>query len=317
LRKARVRAMPDRPGDRPRSTGVMRAAIEPIVHALSTAALLGLAAIPAVLTDPALGWIGRLLVRRHTGEPAFVAAALACPLPMAVHIAARARANWQRAKLDFRRCLRRPAAPGRVRACGEHHLRAAYAQGNGVILATVHTTAILPALWSALQLAPRFGYRVHGVGYVDLRDAALGIAGFAQPVPGPTELRTSRALLDALGSGAALLLPIDVLTAYGDVSSIRPHWVETRYLGSQAVFSTGAATLARLARAPIIPAVTLRTGPGRYTVTFLEAIPPATDRRRDREVMHRALAALEAPIRAHPDQYCWWLYAWAPPPPPG
>lgn len=292
----------------------MRRAVELIARALVDAAFSGLAIVPPMLVDPMLGWIGRLLIYRYPGEPAFIAGALARRRPVAVRIAARARANLYRARVDVFRYVHRPVAPGCTEVRGELHLRAAYAQGNGVILATIHTTAMYPALWSALELAPRMGYRVHVVGGAT-PPTDKRMADFAYTVRASDQVRLSRAPLDALLAGAALLLPVDVLTAYGDTAPLRSHWVETRFLGSRAVFSTGAATLSRRTRAPIVPTVALRAGPGRYTVTFLQAIPPSTNRDHDRDVMHRLFAALEAVVRAHPDQYCWWLYAWAAPPP--
>ncbi|MFN8558250.1 MAG: hypothetical protein U0531_13210 [Dehalococcoidia bacterium] len=249
-----------------------------------------LARTPTPLSDRLCAVAGLIPTPRNRTDAYFARRALGCSPGAARRIAARARANLYRARVDFRRWDRTGARwRPTVLLNGEKHLSHAASGGSGVVIATIHTTALLPAVWTALDLMVARGYRVHGVGGMDPPQTAARQVGFSYTRAHQGSRRGLHTLLTALRSGVLLLVPID----HADTS------------GAPAVpsrFPTGVATLARLAGAPIVPVLPLRVGPARYTLTILPPVAPPATHGEEETVTELVLGRLKTLAFATPEQ---------------
>lgn len=255
--------------------------------------------LPAEVSDAFCALLYRAATpfsRSGRWDQALIAAALACDPPTAHRIAERRAANTLRAQIDLARWIKWPSRCDKlVSEQDEVHLAAALASGRGAIVVVPHMVGLYTVLWPWARLAEQRGIQGGAV-------AADGTwrAG-AAPLYAPTRssAHAPRAALAMLAEGGCVVVAGDRFMA----DSRRA--VELQFLKSQCRFPVGPAALARLAQAPLIPAIPLRLDHGRYVVRFLPALaPPAPgDRVGDELVLARIIAIFEATIRRHPDQY--------------
>jgi len=233
--------------------------------------------------------------RRNPAVEAAIVRALGCDAATAAAIARRQRLATLHAGVDLARWRRRPeSAIGTITFEGEAHLGEAAAPNRGVVLASCHTVGIYAGSWQASYVLGERGYR----------SAALMSVG------APDYVATTRALL--AGTADASLRALRDLKA-GRLLFVATdnHRVRSRraldraFLGARCRFPLGAATLARLAQAPVVPAVAIATGQGRYTIRFFPALPPPSrhDAAADGPLTDRLLTLFETLIRAKPHQY--------------
>jgi KDO2-lipid IV(A) lauroyltransferase len=178
---------------------------------------------------------------------------------------------------------------------GLEHVRAAAADGRGVLLLTGHfTTMELGCRLVALAGVPFHGmYRRADNPFVEywmlrLREARLGL-----PMVPKEDLK---GVVRLLRSGARVWYGPDQVL---EVAS--SDFVE--FFGQPARTLTATSRLARLGRARVVPYFPRRVN-GRYRVRFLPALEhfPGNDERAD---ARRINALLEEAIRAAPEQYFW------------
>lgn len=289
---------------------------------LVEAGLLGLARCLSLLPASALLWVGRRL-----GDLAY----WALPGRRAVASGNLGRAlGRERSQPELRRICResfrhlgmsvveastllfRPPSVllSRVEAEGLDHLKAAAAQGRGVLLLTAHfgnwellaAAHILSgyplsvvARRMDLPLLDRFVSRLRvgsGVEVIDKRDAFRGVIG---------ALRRGRMV--------AVLL---------DQNASRREGVFVPFFGRSASTSRGLALLALWSGAPVVPVFIRRAGSGRHWLMIDPPVPPPATGDREHDVL--ALTAefsriIESRIRQWPEQWLWMHERWRTRPP--
>ena len=181
----------------------------------------------------------------------------------------------------------------------EGHERAAEAaaRGHGVVLTGIHVGG-----WEVATAVPGEVVPVPTTVVVADNWLAWGI----QHVRAASGLRVAYASrlslepLRVLERGEALL----VLGDDGTRASTRSYTVQ--FCGTAAVLPGGAASLARLAGAPIVPFTVLPRGPRRWVVTIEPVIePPARDSGHDgeRAALQELADRWTATVRRHPDHW--------------
>lgn len=119
---------------------------------------------------------------------------------------------------------------------------------------------------------------------------------------------------DALRAGRAVALLIDL--------DARGEGIKFDFFGRPAATHVTVPMLHLVTKAPLIFVSSRRVGPGRYAIELSEPIEhrPTGDKQADvRAILGRLNGALEAAVRAEPEQYLWahsrWKYGnWEPPP---
>jgi KDO2-lipid IV(A) lauroyltransferase len=179
---------------------------------------------------------------------------------------------------------------------GLEHVDEALAGGRGCIMAVPHMGS-----WDmAGSFAGALGYRVAAVadrmpGSLDDAVVATRQALGLKVIPlGRSAVRAIFAQLEANGI-VALLCDL-------------PHGpgVQVRMFGRQITVPGGPASIACRARAPLLPACAVRTGPGTYHVLVDPPIPTegrCSDKDSHRELMQEVAGHFERFIRANPDHW--------------
>ena len=206
--------------------------------------------------------------------------------------------------------VRSEAAPveallARVEVEGLEHARAAAGSGRGVFFATPH---LGNWEWANLVTGAN-GMPVTIVArpldnpLLDVRLTALRERTGGHVV---SKRDAARTILRALRSGA-------VVGILGDQRARPPDAVLAPFFGRLAWTTTAIARLADRTGALILPVVCLRTGPGRYRLTYSEPIDPAALPEVEREVTRltaRVTALIESQVRAAPGQWLWLHDRW-------
>ena len=204
--------------------------------------------------------------------------------------------------------LCRQGVNGAVRFAGEENLADALAEGKGVVLATAHT------------------------GNWELQGAALAQSGFPMAVVVQRQKNTAMdrfineyrtlagmriiykhqilEMARALKSGQVLGLLMD--------QDAHKDGVFVDFFGRPASTPGGAAVLARLTGAPIVPSFITAHGYWRHTVIVYPPlhVQKTADKEADiRRVTQRLTKIIETHVRQYPEEWFWAHYRWKTPPP--
>jgi KDO2-lipid IV(A) lauroyltransferase len=204
--------------------------------------------------------------------------------------------------IDVARSARWTAADllARVEVEGREHLDAVLAQGRGAVAVMAH----LGSFEVAMRVAPALGIPLTVIGR-PLTNRLLRRDMRAQRTSTGADLILHRnvapQMLRALKQGR-------VVVALNDQYTRRSRGVFVPFFGVRASTSPGPALIALRAGARIVPAACVRIGPDRHRVLIRPPLePPETgDRTKDAELLTaRANEALEAFVRAYPEQWMW------------
>jgi len=216
-------------------------------------------------------------------------------------------ANVGRVLIEY---LRHPLMDGRffaerVELEGREKLEAACAQGKGVIVAAAHYGAWELAMWKLAAL----GYPLHLVAkrlknnFLNMRLVWLRRAHGVQSHPAKD---SAFAVVRALKRG-------QVLVAVMDQHATGKAAVDVQFFGRPVRALGSPARLVSRLGCPVLPAYSLRVGPGRYRVIIGDPLPyqaASTDEEAWRVNTQTYLAALEEPIRREPSQWLWLHRRW-------
>lgn len=191
-----------------------------------------------------------------------------------------------------------------VRFHGLEHLRDALAKGKGVVMASGHC-GNWELLGVALTLA---GFPMVAVIRPQKNNGLNRfINEYRSMIPGGTVLTKDdlRQVVKTLGQNKIPLIFIDI------DANIHGTWV--RFFGRWASTPPGAAVLARLSQAPVVPAFITRAADGLHDIIIHE--PVWVDRDSDRDVQTQAVmqqlsGQLEHHIRNHPHEWLWLQERW-------
>ncbi len=188
---------------------------------------------------------------------------------------------------------------------GWDHLDAALERGKGVILAGAHLSSVA----FAGQVVAARGHPVVGVvepvdppRLFDAVNSLRQTRGVRLLPAGPS---AARELLQALRRNEVLGLVTD--------RDVLGTGIPVEFFGATTSFPDGAAALSIRTGAPILPAVAIRTGSGRFTGYIDAPVPhPATgDSREDVRQLTQAVARrLEYHISRHPEQWTVFQKRW-------
>lgn len=193
----------------------------------------------------------------------------------------------------------------RVEVEGADHLKAAVAQGRGVLLLTAHF-----GNWELLAAANvQTGYPLSVVArpldspVLDRLVARFREGGGVEVIP---KRRALRRVLEALrrGSMVGILL---------DQNASRREGVFVPFFGDLASTSKSLAVLAFSSGAPVVPVFIHREPGGRHRVVVEPAIPPPSTGDREQDILAFTAAfanIVEARIRQWPEQWLWIHRRW-------
>ncbi len=193
----------------------------------------------------------------------------------------------------------------RVEVVGLEHARAAAASGRGVFFSSPH---LGNWEWAALVTGAH-GFPVTVVvrpldnRLLDGRLTAMRERTGCRIV---SKRDAARTLLKTLRDGG-------LVGILADQRARPPDAVVVPFFGRPASTTTAVARLAAKTGALFLPAVCLRTGAGRWRLTFSEAIDPATFPEAERAVeplTARITALVESQVRAAPEQWLWLHDRW-------
>lgn len=193
----------------------------------------------------------------------------------------------------------------RVEVVGFEHARAAAASGRGVFFATPH---IGSWEWALLVTGAR-GISVTVVARPldnPLLDARLTAMREKTGCRVVSKRDAARTLLKTLRSGGL----VGILT---DQRARPPDAVVVPFFGRPAATTSSVARLVAKTGALVLPAVCLRTGPGRYRFVFSEPFDATTLAPEEREVeplTARLTAIVERQVREAPGQWLWLHDRW-------
>jgi KDO2-lipid IV(A) lauroyltransferase len=198
---------------------------------------------------------------------------------------------------------------------GLQHLEQALELGRGAILCSAHigshlsTFSLLHARGFPLTNIGRWVWRYHGElsrferRFWDLAYARRVLRHRAGPNLEPWEGRNQVAV-----QAAAVLRKNEVVTLCADPAPLpadRSRAIEVSFLGGRARLVPGVVTLAELSGAPLLMAFAHRLDDYRHQV--LEISPPVPLDGGTEAAFARCAAAMDAAIRAHPRDWCFWL----------
>jgi KDO2-lipid IV(A) lauroyltransferase len=192
----------------------------------------------------------------------------------------------------------------RVTFEGEERVRAAHAQGKGVLLFTGHF-----GFWEINAL-------VHAV-------AIRPMSVLARPLDNPllhrlleeTRMRTGNAVIYRRGAIRRVLRALESNEAIAVLIDQHIHTADAVYVD---FFNRPAATTSALAAlslrtgAPVVPVFALPLPGGRFRMVYEHAVdaPPADDPEAVRELTQRCTDVLEMYVRRYPDLWLWMHRRW-------
>jgi Kdo2-lipid IVA lauroyltransferase/acyltransferase len=192
----------------------------------------------------------------------------------------------------------------RVEVIGAEHLDALRNSRQPAVLFSGHF-ANWEVMASAICNRPldcQITYRATNNPHIDKRISAARLA-YGVQVLTPKGVGT-RDLMRALSRGQCVALMNDQKFNQG---------IPVPFFGYDAMTAPGPTRLALKYRAPMLPVSTLRTGPGRYRVTFHEPFIPEVLADEAATILANVVrinAFLEARIREAPDQWFWMHNRW-------
>jgi KDO2-lipid IV(A) lauroyltransferase len=193
---------------------------------------------------------------------------------------------------------------GRVEFEGEQHVRAAHAQGKGVLFVTGHFGFWeLQAMVHVLRLGPM------AVVARALDNAALN--GLLEQM----RTRTGNAVIYRQG---ALRRVMRTLQAGHGVGILIDQHIMTRdaiyvdFFNRPAATTSAVASVALRTGAPVVPLFALPIGRGRYRMVYEHPVepPPADSADSIHEFTQRCTDVLEMYVRRHPDLWLWMHRRW-------
>lgn len=113
---------------------------------------------------------------------------------------------------------------------------------------------------------------------------------------------SSYALLKALKSGSAVIIPLDQFTG-------PPIGVRTTFFGRETGTAAGLAVMAQRSKAPVVSVFTYRNSRGLQSVHFMRQIP-VPEGEPSEVTTQKFNDELERFVRAHPDQWMWIHKRW-------
>lgn len=220
--------------------------------------------------------------------------------PATDRLARAAFANYGRMLADFvlLGSIQPAELAARVSLDGREHLDAALAGGRGCIMAVPHMGS-----WDVGgSIAGVLGYRIAAVterfpGSLD--EAVAGTRRALGMRVIPSGRAAVRQVLTELRSNSIVALVCDLPDGPG---------LEVELFGRRVVLPGGPAALAVKSGAPVLPACTWRSGPGRYHVHIEAALAPpsASGREGAGELMQAVARRFEAFIRERPEE--WYAF---------
>jgi KDO2-lipid IV(A) lauroyltransferase len=202
--------------------------------------------------------------------------------------------------------LARPLAEvtAQIQVDGLEHVDAALARHGRALMLTAHL-----GNWELLTLAPALtGYPLTVVARA-LDSRALDAWADRLRRTAGVEVVDKR---DALRPALAALRRGRLVGVLLDQNASRREGVFVPFFGRPASTSRAVAVLALRTQTPILPAFTRRLVPGRHQIVVHPplALPVPTDREVVQALTARCTEAIEAAVRATPDQWLWAHDRW-------
>jgi len=207
--------------------------------------------------------------------------------------------------------LRRPLEQitAQITLEGREYLRAVLERHGRALILTAHL-----GNWELLALGPALtGYPLTVVARA-LDSRALGAWAARLRQTAGVEVIDKR---DALRPVLAALRRGRLVGVLLDQNTARREGVFVPFFGRLASTSRAMAVLALRTRTPVIPAFTRRLAPGRHQITIHPELPlpPAADENAVESFTAACTAAIEAAVRATPEQWLWSHDRWRTRPP--
>ena len=195
---------------------------------------------------------------------------------------------------------------------GEEHLKAALAQGKGVVMLTGHTGNWEALVWYLIRWGCRGGViakKIKTYGYNGLVTSFRARYG-VETIFQQGALRQSLRILHS--GGVIGILP--------DQDIPKQPGVFVPFFGKPAYTPTGPALIAKASRAPIVPHFITRRDGGflKHKIVILPALEyeHAADKEQEALMNTRTwTAVIEDWVRAHPDEWVWFHRRWRTPAP--
>jgi Kdo2-lipid IVA lauroyltransferase/acyltransferase len=199
--------------------------------------------------------------------------------------------------------LTRENIRSRVEMIGQQHMIDALALGRGAILATAHS-GNWELLGAALAL---YGFPIVGVAQKQTNAAMDRFINEYRTMSGMQITYKSgvRSMISLLGEGKIIGLIMD--------QDAHERGVFVNFFGRQASTPSGAAALARMKDAPIVPTFITENADGTHTAIMYPPVwvNKTSDREHDIQVTTQQLTTIiEQHIRTHPAEWFWLHNRW-------
>lgn len=196
-------------------------------------------------------------------------------------------------------------APRNFKFEGEEHLKAALAEGKGVLMLTLH----LGNGDLAVSELARVGYPVHLISKEFttkwLNELWFGMRGrLGLKFIGAR--RSSFEILKALKKKEIVIFVLDQFMG-------PPLGVRTKFFGKETGTAMGCALMAERTGAPVVLTYTYRRPDGSPVIVFEKAIPYLDDGPREQNIAtmtQKYTDTIEATVRLHPGQWMWIHRRW-------
>lgn len=282
-------------GKGPLAARVLRGAI---VAASAVVSRLPARALPPLTSvGGTLEWALRPAKRRRLAENLCHALGLQSDHAEVRRLVRREVRNEARRSADFLWAIARPdELLATTEVVGREHVDAALARGRGVVLVTLHVGG-----WEVATALPRAVVRVPTTAVVTDDWLAWAVE--------PLRVRAGLGILydsEPATTALRLLRRGEALVVFGDYAKPWMRTYAVRLLDAVAELPAGAAALARLASAPIVPFAVLPRAPRRWRVEIEPPLePPARDggEEAEREVMQLLADRWSAMLRAHAEHW--------------
>lgn len=191
----------------------------------------------------------------------------------------------------------------RVELSGKEHLEEALSYGRGAVIATAHA-----GNWELLGAAlAMHGFPLIAVAQKQTNEQMDRFINEYRTMAGMhvTYKTGVREMIRMLGQGKIIGLLMDQHAGRDGV------WVD--FFGRQASTATGAAALARMKGAPIVPAFITEKPDGTHTVLLHPIVWPDKTEVKDediRQTTQRLTTIIEAHIRQYPQEWFWLHNRW-------
>ncbi|MEY2759460.1 MAG: hypothetical protein RIR33_3238 [Pseudomonadota bacterium] len=199
--------------------------------------------------------------------------------------------------------LKPSAKQARLEVAGLEHIEAIRASGKPVVFISGHFANWEPIGAAISDSLPDtlITYRAANNPHIDRRIAKARFSYSDHLAP---KGAGTRELMRALARGHSVGLMNDQKFNQG---------IAVPFFGYDAMTAPGPTRLAMRFKVPIVPIACLRTGPGRYRVTFHAPFMPDADPDEDKAIYNTVLRInqwVEARIREAPEQWFWMHNRW-------